>query len=187
MRLQLAGAACWLATLCGCGGETLTAEPPDVDRVVFEAEVYPVLLRDCAFSGCHGNPSRFFRIYGPGRTRLDPGSAPYAPATGPEIDATFDRARSMLSGASDPRQALLVRKPLEASAGGAAHMGSDSLGRNVYGSTDDPSWRILARWAGAIAAEDAGPTEEDAGAPLDAPADDAPADSGGADAPEDAP
>jgi hypothetical protein len=27
-------------------------------------------------------------------------------------------------------------------------MGTDALGRNVYASTDDPSWRTIARWAG---------------------------------------
>jgi hypothetical protein len=161
MRLQLrpgAGAFAGplaLAALIACTGETPIAEPPEVDRAAFEAEVYPVLLRDCAFPACHGNPARFFRIYGPGRTRLDRRSGTYAPPTGAELDAAFDRARSMLSGAPDPARSLLVRKPLEASAGGAAHMGTDALGRNVYASTEDPGWRAIARWAG-VRLDDAG-------------------------------
>ncbi|MDQ3035759.1 MAG: hypothetical protein M3Y87_25370, partial [Myxococcota bacterium] len=134
----------------GCGGEAPIAQPPDVDRARFEREVYPVLLRDCGFPACHGDPDRFFRVFGPGRTRLDPASGLYAPPSTAEIDGAFDRARSMLSGAPDPERALLLRKPLEASAGGAAHMGSDALGRNVYASTADPDWRAIAAWAGAM-------------------------------------
>lgn len=145
--------------LVGCGGESPIAQPPDVDRAVFEAEVYPILLRDCGFAACHGDRDRFFRVFGPGRTRLEAGTTLYAAPTTEEIDASFDRARSMLAAVSDPRQALLLRKPLESSVGGAAHMGLDALGRNVYASEDDPSWRTLARWAGVML------EEPDAGAP----------------------
>jgi hypothetical protein len=168
MRLQLR-AALGLLALAGCGGESPIAEPPEVDRDAFEAEVYPILLRDCGFPACHGDRDRFFRVFGPGRTRLDEGTATYAAPTDEELDATFDRARSMLAAAPDPRQSLLLRKPLEASAGGGAHQGLDALGRNVYAGTDDPSWRILAAWAGAVLEEpDAGAM--DAG-PRDAPTD----------------
>lgn len=148
----------------GCVGEAPVAEPPEVDRARFEREVYPVLLRDCGFPACHGDTSRFFRVLGPGRTRLDPTTGLYAAPTSAEIDATYDRARSMLSGAPEPRQALLVRKPLEASAGGAAHMGRDALGRNVYASTDAAGWRAIAGWAGVTLEEiDGGASELDAG------------------------
>jgi hypothetical protein len=171
MRLQLTLLA---VVVLGCGGEAPIAQPPDVDRARFEAEVYPILLRDCGFSACHGDPDRYFRLFGPGRTRLDAATTLYAPATTEEIDASFDRARSMLAGVTDPRQALLLRKPLESSAGGAAHQGLDALGRNVYASTEDPAWQVLAAWAGApIEMVDAGPF--DAG-PLDA----APSDAGDA-------
>ena len=40
------------------------------DFMRFQREVYPVLLRDCAFSQCHGSGDRFFRVWGPGRERL---------------------------------------------------------------------------------------------------------------------
>lgn len=166
----------------GCGGESPIAQPPAVDRAVFEAEVYPVLLRDCGFAACHGDRDRFFRVFGPGRTRLDAATGLYAAPTTEEIDASFDRARSMLAAVADPRQALLLRKPLEQSMGGAAHMGLDALGRNVYASEDDPAWRTLARWAGVELEEpDAGPT--DAG-PRDASTDggDAPITDAGLDA-----
>ena len=133
----------------GCVDSERFAQPPEVDRARFEAEVYPVLLRDCGFPACHGDSDRFFRVHGPGRSRLDPETLPYDAPTTAEIDATFDRARSMLAAVPDPRESLLLRKPLEASAGGGAHMGLDALGRNVYASREDPSWIAIAAWAGA--------------------------------------
>lgn len=181
MRLQLR-AALGLLALAGCGGESPTAEPPPVDRAVFEADVYPILLRDCGFPACHGDRDRFFRVFGPGRTRLDLGTALYAAPTEDELDAAFDRARSMLAAVPDPRQALLLRKPLAASAGGGAHEGLDALGRNVYASTDDPAWRVLAAWAGAeLDAPDAGPMD---GGPCDAAGDAEPLDAGDAELPD---
>lgn len=188
MRLQLMvsrSALLSLALLIGaCGGERVIADPPDVDREAFETDVYPILVRDCGYPACHGDRDRFFRIFSPGRTRLSPATPLYDPATLEEVDATFDRARSMLAAVSDPRQSLLLRKPLEASAGGGAHAGLDELGRNVYASEADPSWRAIARWAGAALEEpDAGPTE-DAG-PMDAgdagPSDVGPSDGGPSD------
>jgi hypothetical protein len=143
----------------GCVDSERFAEPPGVDRARFEAEVYPILLRDCGFPACHGDSDRFFRVHGPGRTRLDPETLPYDAPTAAEIDATFDRTRSMLAAVPDPRESLLLRKPLEASAGGGAHMGLDALGRNVYASREDPSWQAIAAWAGAEV------TRADAGAP----------------------
>ena len=138
------------------------AQPPEVDRGRFEREVYPVLLRDCSFPACHGDSDRFFRVFGPGRTRLDPRTPIYEAASDEEIDAAFDRSRSMLVGASEPADAWLVRKPLETSVGGAPHMGRDSLGRDVYATRDDPGWRAIAAWAGVMLEA---PTP-DAGAPL---------------------
>lgn len=182
-RARARGIAATIAlALMGCAAEPAPAEPPAVDRARFEAEVYPVLLRDCGFPACHGEPARFFRVLGPGRTRLDPATGLYAAPTPEEIDATFDRARSMLSGATEPAESLLVRKPLEAEAGGAAHMGRDALGRNVYASREAPGWRAIAAWAGValelIPADDAGEPELDAGLedgamPADAAIDDA--------------
>ncbi len=157
-----------LVGLPACSDPERLAEPPEVDRAVFEAQVYPILLRDCGFPACHGDTDRFFRVHGPGRTRLDASTLPYDAPTDEELAATFDRARSMLSGVPDPMQSLLLRKPLEAAAGGSAHVGLDALGRNVYASTDDPSWQVIAAWAGAsVMSADAGPSL-DAGPSSDA-------------------
>jgi hypothetical protein len=167
--MQLAAGALALA-LGACRDDERIAQPPDLDQAVFDAEVYPILLRDCGFPACHGDRDRFFRVFGPGRTRLSASSSLYEPATAAERQATFDRARSMLAAVPDPAQSLLLRKPLEERAGGGAHLGLDALGRNVYGSTEDPSWRVLAAWAGVPAAGsdagDAGAMDGGDGGPL---------------------
>ena len=135
------------ALVAGCSAPVSDAEPPAPDRCAFERDVYPVLARDCGFPACHGDPDRFFQVFAPGRTRLDPAHGPFTPATVEEIDRTFDRARAMLAMSSEPAQSLLLRKPLEESSGGAAHMGVDAYGRNVYASPDAPGYQAIAAWA----------------------------------------
>lgn len=134
--------------LAACtSGDEWAGPPPAADYAEFEASVYPVLLRDCAFSECHGHELRFFHIYGPGRVRLDPMLEPADPPTAQEITATYQRAVSMLASDSDVLRSLLLTKPLEASAGGQAHKGTDVLGRNVYASASDPSYQLIRAWA----------------------------------------
>ncbi len=137
--------------LGGCvlaGGE---GEPPATNRTDFNDEVYPVLLRDCGFPECHGalsaDEARFFRVYGPGRSRLDPATDPLAPYTPEEREFTYERARSMLASATRAEDTLLVRKPLAVEAGGAAHRGRGESGEDVYLTTDAPGYQALLRWA----------------------------------------
>jgi hypothetical protein len=145
----LAGATAGiLLSACSYPEATLTVPTPDAKS--FESEVYPLLLRDCAFSECHGAEGRFFRVYGPGRTRISPPGQevlPYDPVTSQEIDQTYGRARSMLSSRDGIEQSLLLRKPLARAAGGAGHKGEDSWGRNVYATRDDPAYVVLSKWA----------------------------------------
>lgn len=120
---------------------------PVPDGVEFVTEVYPLLLRDCAFSNCHGSHERFLEVYGPGRTRLDPELGQDDPMTLDEVLHSYDRARSMLASSADPQEALLVRKPLELRAGGQTHHGVDAFGRNVFSSKQSRGYGILLRWA----------------------------------------
>jgi len=136
-----------LIALAGCSNEA-PAGPPSPDGALFAREVYPLLLRDCAFSTCHGASERFFRVVGPGRVRLDPLTMPDDPTTLEELHLSYERARDMLADAPTAAESLLLRKPLEASAGGQSHLGADDFGRNLYGSQSHPSYVTLARWAG---------------------------------------
>jgi hypothetical protein len=144
VRTACALACCTLFAACG---DTENATPPTPSRASFEQDAYPVLLRDCAFPACHASSDRFLQIYGPGRVRMDATLDVYDPATPQEVEYSYERARSMLQPAPDTMQSLLLRKPLEVSAGGAGHKGADTFGRNVYRSKNDPGYQALATWA----------------------------------------
>lgn len=119
---------------------------PDVKFTEFKEEVYPVLIRDCAFQACHGAEGRFFRVWGPGRTRLDPSmSNAFSEATSEEINRSHERAVSMVDP-EDPGHSLLLRKALATEAGGSGHLGADKFGRNVYRTVDDEGYLKLSRW-----------------------------------------
>jgi hypothetical protein len=131
--------------LSACADATTELHVPTPDAVSFEQNVYPVLLRDCGFPDCHGNPSRFFHVYGPGRTRIKPKTElpPYAPATSEELTATYGRARSMLAYEGDDfDSSLLLNKPLH-----AAHEGRDEWGNNVYPNESAPGYQAILTWA----------------------------------------
>ena len=140
--------------LLGCSFEVPPAGPPSPSIEVFRDAVYPVLLRDCGFPACHGDTNRFFRIYGPGRTRLE-GMPLSAPPSDAEVEASYDRARSMLASVAIVEDSLLVRKPLEVDQGGAPHMGIDHNGRDVYQTTGEPGYVTIRDWAASAPLGDA--------------------------------
>lgn len=118
---------------------------PAPDYAEFRDTAYPILLRDCGFSQCHGTPERFFSIYGPGRQRLEPDDiAILDPVTDDEIEHSYERARAMLLHDGDITQSPLLSKPLE----GGGHAGFDRFGRNVYADTSDVRFIALQKWAG---------------------------------------
>lgn len=121
---------------------------PEPSYEAFVATVYPVLLRDCGFPDCHGTHDRFLQVFGPGRTRLDPRSAPRAPAAPEEIALSFERARSLLASSD----LLLLRKPLAVAAGGAGHEGDDIWDQAVYRTRTDPGYLALDAWMRTAAA-----------------------------------
>lgn len=114
----------------------------------FQREVYPVLLRDCGFPACHGDPERFFRVWGPGRARL-PSSMMLTDAfdvpSGDEITTSYSLALSMID-LDNPGASTLLRKPLAIEAGGSGHQGVDKYGRDVYRTAQDSGYVALARW-----------------------------------------
>jgi hypothetical protein len=134
-----------LLSACAVDAPPLRVPAPDANQ--FALEVYPILLRDCGFPACHGDSRRFFRVFGPGRTRLSPELLPGDPATADEVQHSYDRARSMLTGESSVAASPLLRKPLSKSAGGAGHAGEDSWGNNIYPSPQDPRYQALRAWA----------------------------------------
>jgi hypothetical protein len=138
--------ACFVSLLSfgACADPDVEVKVPTPDIVSFEATVYPILLRDCGFPACHGDTRRFFRIFGPGRTRYRPKevTALFAPPTAEELTATYYRARSMLVSDGRVEDSPLLQKPLF-----AGHEGEDEWGQNVYWHPNDPSYQALLRWA----------------------------------------
>ncbi len=135
------------ATLVACTDPQTDLAIPGADATVFKTSVYPILLRDCGFTTCHGTTDRFFAVFGPGRARLDPATAIYDAPTPYELALTYTRARSMLVGPDGPTSSLLLRKPLPLADGGAGHKGDDPWGHTVYATIDDPHYVTLYRWA----------------------------------------
>lgn len=139
MRLVTLGLS---LALPGCDAEAPVVPAPS--RAAFAREVYPILLRDCGFAGCHGDPARAFHVFGPGRLRLDPDADLLGPPTADELTASYERARAMLLRPAGEDEALLVRKP----GPGGGHRGIDANERNVYAEREDPALAVLAAWAG---------------------------------------
>ncbi|MCB9593970.1 MAG: hypothetical protein H6719_14650 [Sandaracinaceae bacterium] len=138
--------------VAGCAFDAPSAAPPTpVYEPAFTETVYPILLRDCGFPDCHGNTDRFFRVYGPGRTRLiaptPENNTTDDPRSDAEVRASYERARSMLASAGRAEDSVLLRKPLEIDRGGAPHMGIDHHGQDVYQSVDDESYQAILQWA----------------------------------------
>jgi len=152
MKPAFPGVIVVLLTLCACADQGHGWQFPQARQVPeFTDAVMPVLLRDCGFNTCHGSSERFFRVWGPGRVRLDPNPMTRAldPLTGRELEANYNMAVSMLNP-GDPKLSLLWRKPLARAAGGSAHGGADPLGRNVYRVPTDPGYATLQHWAESI-------------------------------------
>lgn len=144
-----------LTSITGCDAPEDTRLPAP-DRALFERQAYPALLRDCGFSGCHGDPSRAFQVYGPGRARL-PGDGEdevvghFDAPTERELSRSYERARAMLTTSDDPLAAPLLRKPLE----DAGHRGRDAQGRNVYRDRQADGYLALEGWVRGVEVEEA--------------------------------
>lgn len=131
------------AALLTTGCMSSAAELPAPDYTDFRERVYPLLLRDCGFRRCHGDPERFFVIWGPGRRRLEPDiDDPLDPPTDDELWLSYQRTRAALTYTDSLVDAPLLRKPLD----GHEHRAIDAWGRNLWRS-GDPRWLLVAYWA----------------------------------------
>ena len=160
-----AALAIWLVLGCAaCAEEPQGWQNSMPNFMRYQAEVFPVLLRDCGFHTCHGSSERFFRIWGPGRARMNPATRAFDLTTGPEISTGYQLVLSMID-ARHPGRSLLLRKPLALEAGGSTHLGADKFGRNIYRTANDAGYLTIARWVFAVANTPM-PTPQMPGAPM---------------------
>ncbi len=116
-------------------------------RDVFDAEVRPILERQCAATICHGVApdaelqgetidwdQLVFRLDGAGRF-ADP-------------DRAYEAAKRTIDTVEGPELSTLLRKPLSVRRGGLGHFGGES-----FSSPSDPSYRAIYGW---IALEEGG-------------------------------
>lgn len=140
-----------VAVTAGCQADLdAPAALPALDRPYFDCKVQPVLTKNCGQLACHGAPDpdrRYFRLYGRNRLRADLDEAKRnATLSADERTHNYDAARA-LADPADPDASLLLRKPLEASAGGYFHRGATLyLAGNVFADKTDPEYQIIAAW-----------------------------------------
>ncbi|MEO8549130.1 MAG: hypothetical protein ABI678_04135 [Kofleriaceae bacterium] len=152
-----------VVALAGCTSALDQPAPVTaLDREMFRCAVEPVLAARCAFPGCHGDARRPLAIYAPGRMRYAIGwDRPTEPLTDAELGLNYDIAAGFATSSATGTPWLLA-KPLAVEAGGYFHRGAelDAAG-DVFASTDDAGYRLLARWiAGETAATECTPTFE---------------------------
>lgn len=150
-----------IAPLCSCVADGALAEgpAPDLDRNEFRCAAEPVLLARCAFFACHGSNRRPLRIFAPDKLRLGvPATERASPVTPEEREANYDMARGFARPGPDGTP--LLDKPLDVDAGGRYHGGKTLYGGgDVFETTDDPGYVLLADWIAADkAADDCLPT-----------------------------
>jgi len=167
-RSASAGALFGVMGIGACGVDNPLQAPRALDEAFFRCEVQPVLVRQCAMPACHGNGVRYFRVYA--RNRLRYGATPTlrdAPLTSYEWRANYDAARALVQSFDDPRQSLLVLKPLEPSAGGYFHNVAKVFrgAPDVFGSRTDAEFQVLEAWAAGARADPACPDPGEAPAP----------------------
>ena len=147
LSLIVAGLCCLAAA--GCAEERPWAlSGASTTSNAWSKGAYPVLMRDCAFFACHGSTDRLFQVWGPKRRRAYEGDLTgddERRRLGEESQKTFNMAIGFVD-INDPGNSLLLRKALDAQAGGTGHLGLDKFGRNVYRSGDSPGYVELARW-----------------------------------------
>jgi hypothetical protein len=145
--LAASGLLALAAALSACAAVENQPDPGQItglDEPFFRCAIEPILLRDCAYTGCHGQASAPLRLYSIGKLRLGPSdtlSDRTAPLTEDERHLNFLGAQAFNFGDVGADDNLLVRKPMPSSAGGFEH-----LGGSVWTGPDDARVRTIRNW-----------------------------------------
>jgi len=138
--------ACAIA-LCACTSVTESPAPDptvSLDETVFKCNVEPILVRQCSYLACHGNPQSALRVYSPGKLRATtPANVDDedAAVTDAEHHANFLNAAGLSFGLASVDDNWLLRKPLPSADGGFEHVGGA-----IYIGTNDTQYVAIHDW-----------------------------------------
>jgi len=118
-----------------------------LDEAYFRCRVQPILTKSCAAFACHGDVKRYYHLFARNRLRMGGTEATRNAAMKPEErGANYDATRAIVD--LDARdESLLLKKPLDVSAGGYYHGGATRYDKgDVFATTEDPDYVILEKW-----------------------------------------
>lgn len=143
--LSFAIAAAIAAGACTDVGNDGAPNPSgSLSEAVFQCKVEPVLIRDCSYTGCHGNAGFPLRVYSPGKLRATTPSTlddAIAALTTAEHHANFESAAAFAFGDVAPDDNLLLRMNLPAAVGGFGHKGGAA-----FVNMSDPGYVAIHDW-----------------------------------------
>lgn len=111
---------------------------------IFRCNVEPVLVRECSYNGCHGQPLAPLRVYSPGKLRAkNPANIDDAVAalSDAEHHGNFLSAAGFAYGGVAVDDNFLLRKPLPSSDGGFEHVGGA-----IFTGVQDPRYLAIRDW-----------------------------------------
>ena len=148
MRPSLLATLPLLATLAGgCTVDTnapTTIQLRTLDFNYFACQVQPVTAARCSMVACHGQADHAFRIYMPGKLRIDTTPTLQARDVALTLDEATANFASMrgLAAAQDPTEdSPLLRKPLAHDQGGGEHVGGV-----LFHDPNDVGYQTIKAW-----------------------------------------
>ncbi len=123
------------------------ASLPALDESFYRCRVQPIVTKSCSMFVCHGDANRYYKLFARNRLRLGlQEEQRNATTTEAERRFDFDATRAHVD-AANPRQSLLLLKPLDQSAGGYFHGGATEYGMgDVFLSEDEPDYQTMLAW-----------------------------------------
>ncbi|HEX7477651.1 MAG TPA: hypothetical protein VF331_07580 [Polyangiales bacterium] len=142
---KLSGAA---SSSFDAGGPTdLAGAPAALDERYFICNVQPVLTQSCAMFRCHGDGTRYLRIFARNRLRYGGTEAERNTVIRPDELRMNYLAASAMVHPRKPDESFLLRKPLDQKSGGYFHRGATIFGMgNVFLDREDPQYKTLEAW-----------------------------------------
>lgn len=141
--------------LAGCQSGLADAQDlPAVDEAFFRCNVQPIVTKSCSMFLCHGDTKRYYTVFARNRLRFGVDER-NAEMIEPEWRYAYDATRAHIDR-EEPDESLLLKKPLDESAGGYFHGGATEFGQgDVYLSEDEQDYQTLSAWVnGATASAD---------------------------------